>query len=290
MENPPVRPLKDDFEKISGTDVTDIRPDFFALIKKRYWSLIILPIICLLVGFLGMFLTKFPHVLIFSIVLWIIVYALVWQNLLVRFLEKFASGMGYSYENTADISSVVGTLFSFGHSQRMSSVVSGKYFGQDTRLFIFSTTEGSGKSKHTYMYSVLEIFFDTMLPDILLNNRKNWLTSSQFSLAFPDNERKLSLEGDFQEYFTLHVAKEYEIEALQIFTPDVMQMFIDKAGNMSMEIYKNRVYLYYPSAVSKKNQLLAIYGLAKDIIVELGPTFTKIKDDVEHMSKYAKLT
>jgi hypothetical protein len=57
-----------------------------------------------------------------------------------------------------------------------------------------------------------------------------------------------------------------------------------------VEMYKNKVYLHYPNEILGKNQLLSVYGLAKEIILELGPTFSRMKEGVEDMSKYAKLT
>ena len=69
-----------------------------------------------------------------------------------------------------------------------------------------------------------------------------------------------------------------------------MQILIDKGSNLSIEMYENRVYIYYQKEITKKDQLVYIYSLAKEIILKMGSTIEEIKDDVEHMSKYAKLT
>lgn len=57
--------------------------------------------------------------------------------------------------------------------------------------------------------------------------------------AFPvdfDEDQHLSLEGDFDRYFSLFVPKEYERDALYIFTPDLMATMIDEAPGMHVEI------------------------------------------------------
>ena len=233
------------------------------------------------------YLTKIPHFLIFWVFIIFAGCAFLWQKLLRDFLKHFASDINYSYEDFGDISSVDGTIFDFGRNQNISKIICGKYFGKDTRLFIFSTVVGSGKNKHIERFSILEISFDTMLPNILLNNNKTWFNSMILPI---DNEKKLALEGDFQKYFALYVTKEYELEAMQIFTPEIMQMFIDKADKISVEMYKSKVYLYYPNEIIKKSQLILIYSLAKEIILELSEKFFLMKDDVEDMIKYAKLT
>ena len=282
-------PQKDDFEKIADTDVTTVGSLFIAYIKKHYFLLIILPLILLIEMIWLAFLIMIPNFLIYYLFGLLALYGFYWQKAMGSFLEKFASEIGYSFDDISGIDSVDGTIFDFGDSQKLSKIVAGKYFNQDTRLFIFNTMVGSGKSRHVERFSVLEISFDAILPNILLDNHHNNI-SEWYTIGTRANETKLSLEGDFQKYFTLYVAKEYEVEALQILTPEIMQMFMDKAGNMGVEMYKNKVYLYYPGEISKKEQLLAIYGLAKEIILKLGPTFTRMKADVEDMSKYAKLT
>ena len=280
--------LRDDLQKIESTDVTTVKSLFIAYIKKYYFVLIILPAIVLLVAIWLTIVTLIPHILIFTLFGLLAVYGYQWQKLMGSFLEKFASETGYSYEDTAGTDSVSGVIFDFGSNQNLSKIVTGKYFNQDTRLFIFNTTVGSGKSRHVERFSVLEISFDTMLPNILLDNHLNNI-SAWYTIGTRQNETKLSLEGDFQKYFTLYVAKQYEVEALQIFTPEIMQMFINEAKNMGVEMYKNKVYLYYPGEISKKEQLVSVYTLAKEIILRLGPTFITMKADVEDMSQYAKL-
>ena len=54
---------------------------------------------------------------------------------------------------------------------------------------------------------------------------------SQFS-----KDQILSLEGDFSEYFTLYCPREYERDALYVFTPDLMALLIDQTSTFDVEI------------------------------------------------------
>ncbi len=87
----------------------------------------------------------------------------------------------------------------------------------------------------------------------------------------------ISLEGDFNKYFTLKITKNYQIEALEIFTPDVMAELIDKAKNFSLEIINNNVFIYANHLIGTKEELLEIYELAGYFTKKLGPLFARMK-------------
>jgi hypothetical protein len=279
----------DDLEKIISSDVTSVWSGFVDSLKKKTSKAIIPAILFFVLAVMLTILTRIPHFIFFYVIILFTLIVILWNTAVKDFLKHFASHMGYEYNSSGDMSSVEGHIFQYGSNPEIEKIVSGEFFGKDTRLFIFKTTVGSGKHKHEEFYSILEITFDALLPEIILNNKKS-VFGFGFTLASLDNERKLVLEGDFYKYFNLYVAKEYELEAMQIFTPEVMQIFIDKAGKISAEMYKNKVYLYFPGIITKKEQMVTIYGLAKEIILQLSHVFFRIKDDVEDMSKYAKLT
>jgi hypothetical protein len=56
--------------------------------------------------------------------------------------------------------------------------------------------------------------------------------------------QKLSLEGDFDKYFTLYAPKAYETDALYIFTPDLMALLIDQVAKFDVEIVDNWMLVY----------------------------------------------
>ena len=57
-------------------------------------------------------------------------------------------------------------------------------------------------------------------------------------------DQVLKLEGDFNDHFTLYAPKEYETDALYVFTPDLMAHFIDNANTYNAEIIDNNLYIY----------------------------------------------
>jgi hypothetical protein len=82
----------------------------------------------------------------------------------------------------------------------------------------------------------------TRLPHIVL--RANDGPADQFTLvALPDKAQRLSLEGDFDDYFTLYCPEEYERDALYLFTPDVMARLIDRVHGFDVEIIDDWLFL-----------------------------------------------
>jgi hypothetical protein len=75
----------------------------------------------------------------------------------------------------------------------------------------------------------------TPLPHILLRSRAG--RAGKFALAaLPDSTQRLSLEGDFDDHFTLYCPEEYGRDALYLFTPDVMARLIDGVRGFDVEI------------------------------------------------------
>lgn len=88
----------------------------------------------------------------------------------------------------------------------------------------------------------------TSMPHIVLDSKR---MSIALSLgATLERDQQLGLEGDFDSYFQLYCAEGYERDALYIFTPDVMESFIDGAATLSAEFRNNVCYLYSAQQLS----------------------------------------
>jgi hypothetical protein len=57
------------------------------------------------------------------------------------------------------------------------------------------------------------------------------------------NVEKVSLEGDFDSYFSVYCAPEQQIKTRTIFSPDNMEIFADYVKNYSWEVIGNRLYV-----------------------------------------------
>lgn len=85
----------------------------------------------------------------------------------------------------------------------------------------------------------------TRLPHIVL--RAQGGPADRFTLAaLPNRAQRLSLEGDFDDYFTLYCPETYERDALYLFTPDVMARLIDRVRGFDVEIIDD--WLFFTSS------------------------------------------
>ena len=143
-----------------------------------------------------------------------------------------------------------GMIFSLGRSRSLS----GYKFPDESDVDIISNyhyTTGSGKSRQTHRYGFIRIQLPRRLPHMVLDARVNNILGrfSNLPSSFKGDQR-ISLEGDFDKYFTLYAPKEYERDTLYVFTPDIMQLMIEDTANYDVEIIDNYMYLYTDGGIN----------------------------------------
>ncbi len=203
-----------------------------------------------------------------------------------QFMKQVGTALGYTYDEQAPIQSVNGSLFSFGHSQSLSFVLSGEYSGLPVRIYYYSTTVGSGKNSHTYTFTVFEATYPYRMPHIILCKKEGFLTSltEENYHSFPGGEMT-TLEGNFSKYFSLCGEKGLETETYEIFTPDVMQTILDKTPKVNFELCENKFYVYTPNAVSKKEDMVSLYDGAITLLRSLSTHFAEVSAHADEMTK-----
>ncbi|MBT2474918.1 hypothetical protein J7E68_10135, partial [Microbacterium sp. ISL-103] len=113
----------------------------------------------------------------------------------------------------------------------------------------YQYTTSNGKQSQTHRWGYVAVKLDVPLPTIVLDALGNNTLGSTIAGAFRGDQR-LSLEGDFDRYFSLFCPAGYEVDALYLFTPDVMARFIDHAAQLDVEIVDDWLFLYTRREVS----------------------------------------
>jgi hypothetical protein len=157
--------------------------------------------------------------------------------------DRFARANGMTYEPRFQNPGLPGMIFGRGGERASTDLVRG-----DRPRFVefanYSYTTGSGKDKTTHRWGYVAVKLDVPLPNIVLDAKGNdALFGSNLPASF-DPAQRLSLEGDFDRYFTLYCPKGYETDALYLFTPDIMARFIDHAAALDVEIVDDWLFLY----------------------------------------------
>jgi hypothetical protein len=160
-------------------------------------------------------------------------------------LQEFGRDNGLTFSPSDDNPAYPGMIFQYGSGRAALDhfrPVEGRFFDFGNFRYVIS----NGKSSTTVTWGFLAMRLDRRLPHMLLDSRANnsWRTGT-FSLMF-SKDQVLSLEGDFNEYFTLYCPAEYERDALYVFTPDLMALCIDEAAPFDIEIVDDWMFVYSP--------------------------------------------
>ena len=159
-------------------------------------------------------------------------------------MDRFARANGFTFSPADSDPSYPGSIFGIGDSRKVTEhfrTAEGRFldFGN------YRYTTGSGKNRSTHTWGFLAFKLDRRLPHMVLDSKaNNGLFGGTNLPAWFDKSQILSLEGDFDRFFTLYCPKEYERDALYVFTPDLMALLIDNAAPFDVEIVDDWMFVY----------------------------------------------
>lgn len=206
-------------------------------------------------------------------------------------LFSFAKKNGFIYTPKATNPVHTGKIFQIGHSKVASQIV--RKFDQRGNAAVeigkYAYTVGSGKNSRTYNWVYMCLHMQRNLPHMLLDAKSNNVQA--FGMELNSNiaagiakDQVISLEGDFDKYFTLYGPAEYQMDARYIFTPDVMATLIDGSSAFDAEIIDDKLYFY-----SQDRKLLSSSGdgvarRIKSFIAVLNTVLPQINEQADRYS------
>jgi len=162
-------------------------------------------------------------------------------------LNRFAADNNLVYAPVDNIPNEKGMIFNTSGSYQKWDILKNKSENQ-FEIGNYSYTIQSGEHKKRINCGYVKIYLSRNLPHMVLDSKKN--NTNLFGISISNlpvlynKDQILSLEGDFDSYFTLYAPKDYERDALYVFSPDLMALFIDKIGSYDAEIVDNILYVY----------------------------------------------
>ena len=173
------------------------------------------------------------------------------------FWKKFAELNGWKYKNSSDLNQEQGIMFRQGHSRNISHCIEGVIDERNFRIFNYNFSIGSGKHRKIYFYTVFAFKFNGAFPHIYLNNKTN-----SYSIKIGES---IPLPTEFEKSFSLSAPKEYEIEALEIFTPDVLASLLDNKFGHDVEFVNQEMLIFFYGQISDPEQLEREFKRALDL-------------------------
>ena len=159
-------------------------------------------------------------------------------------LTRFAAANQMLFSAAQPSPNYPGAIFNLGDSRKaINHLISATDRFLDIGNYQYTT--GSGKSRSTHTWGFMALNLDRKLPNMVLDSKANngMFGTTNLPATFAKNQ-VLSLEGDFNEHFTLYCPKEYERDALYVFTPDLMALLIDEAAPFDVEIVDDWMFVY----------------------------------------------
>lgn len=179
------------------------------------------------------------------------------KKIRVLFWKQFAELNGWKYKDDSDLSQEQGIMFRQGHSRIIYHCVEGIIDERNFRIFNYNFSIGSGKHRKTYFYTVFAFKFNGTFPHIYLNNKAN-----SYSIKIGES---IPLPAEFEKFFSLSAPKEYEIEALEIFTPDVLASLLDDKFGHDVEFVNQEMLIFFDGRISNFEQLDREFRRALDL-------------------------
>lgn len=195
-----------------------------------------------------------------------------------NFLAEFAAANGYTYDQYGMIDEAYGTIFRLSSNSSASDVITGSFKGYPIRMFRFSISYHSDKYSQDLTDTVIEIDLKGKLPRLLMVNKKSQVGQIDIEGVYV-TKNQFSLEGDFNQHFKLFGLPGTQIEALEVFSPDIMQLMESEASNFTVEFVYDRVYLYSPGVINRTQQLTDAFTLAEHLIQKIGPLAERLAND-----------
>lgn len=176
---------------------------------------------------------------------------MIWQRVsatqrLQRFAraKAMADSHGLVFEPRPRRPHLTGSLFAKGKKSLVWPVVRDPHgrFEMGTVQYLES---GGEDTRVAVEWGYLRFSLPRPLPHMLLDARRN----GRRLPLIPARAQRLDLEGNFPDHFTLFVPTGYERDALYLFTPDLMVLLIDEAGDLDLEIIDDQLFVYAPHGI-----------------------------------------
>lgn len=193
------------------------------------------------------------------------------------FWKEFAEINNWKYQNNipeglfnfsfkGNVEGKIGLMFKQGHSGIISNEISGKISDRDFKIYCYQFTVGHGKHSRIYYYTVFSFLSNGTFPHLYLNRKGNKWD------IYVENE--IPLPKEFEEKFSLYAPKKYEIEALEIFTPDILATLLEKEFPYDVEFIDQEILIFTDGQINNFENLEKKFNIA----LELNDTLSKKLD------------
>ena len=159
-------------------------------------------------------------------------------------LQAAADQSRIYFASTTDRSDVTHTGVPFMTKQHYWIAEMAKFTSEissfEIGTIVYGMRETIGQSE---LIGYIAIDLERNVPQILLDSKHNNRFGSNL-LQIPKGNQIVTLEGDFDRYFTAYAPHGYDTDIRYILTPDAMALLIDAAAGYDIEFVGSKLYIY----------------------------------------------
>lgn len=185
-------------------------------------------------------------------------------------IYKFTQANGLAMLTAVLDPAYAGLIFSQGYGRVINSAIVTK---DGWEIGNYNYTTGSGKSRTTHHWSYMRAKLVRKLPHMVLDAKSNNMFKSGITNlpASFSAKQQMRLEGDFNDHFVVYAPNDYEVDALYVFTPDVMATLIDYGKEYDIEVIDDNLIFYSqkPIALDKQADLQKAFEIIHKISSEI---------------------
>lgn len=189
-----------------------------------------------------------------------------------RFWMSVAETNGWSYLEQMDRKLYAASLplmFKEGYGRKKSNIIVGTKDSLSFHIYEYQFTKQQGKTSITYPYTVFEFYFSGQVPHLYLNYKDD-----QYSVVVGTT---VKLPASLEKNMRLSVPPQYEIEALEIFTPDILEYIQNKNWKLDIEILDQKLYIFQPYLVSTLTEFTVKFDAAHALAAKLVPKLNRAR-------------
>ncbi len=259
-------------------EVENVATDAFRYIIERWGFWYIIPgILLVFIAWLALFTSAGKLFLALPFLWFLGGWAMAYEAVLSKFMAEFARKNNFDYYDSWSVEDVRGALFERGRDKSILNMVIGAHNGFPVRFFHYQFSVPRGEKQSTYHFTAAEITLAGPVPNILVESRNMFDFMSFRGKAHPV---EISLGDPFRRHFHVYTAKDFEIEAFEIFTPEVMEVLIEKAKGFDFEFIENRLCVFKQGVITRRSDIAQLLDLTKYLVGTIAPRLARLHDDV----------
>jgi hypothetical protein len=182
-------------------------------------------------------------------------------------LIRYSRANGWAYHPGIAEPRYPGSVFLAGKDRMAVDIMRRRGEGRvDVGNYEYTATAPHEYGRRRWGY--IRISLDRQLPHMVLESTAH---RKPFRRGLPVTFRRdqtLSLEGNFNKFFTLYAPTQYERDALYVFAPDLMALLIDNAADFDVEIVDNQLFVYSNKPFDMLSP--ATYALVQRLVATIG--------------------